>query len=80
MLSEHPDNNAMHDEWIAWRAVCFELERASAAIYINDEPRLHAALVLWGEAIAALRRTQDPTDCERWLVEAAERLKEVLDR
>lgn len=60
----------MEDEWTAWRLVCDELTKCSAAIDINVEPRLHAALVLWGERMAALRRTQGPADCAAWLEQA----------
>lgn len=70
-------SDQMMDEWIAWRAVCYELEHASAALDINTEDRLHASLVLWGESLAALRREQDPEDCEQWIRSAHDHYKAV---
>ncbi|HTK76737.1 MAG TPA: hypothetical protein VL371_15825 [Gemmataceae bacterium] len=58
------------NEYYAWRSVCQQLERASAAIDINNEPALHAALVLWGEELAQLRSMQDPQLRVKWLCEA----------
>jgi hypothetical protein len=71
-MMHHPGaSDEMHEEWIAWRMVCGELEKCACAIDINVEPNLHNALVLWGERLAALRRTQDPEDCADWLEHAS---------
>jgi hypothetical protein len=80
MLSDHPMNDAMHDEWIAWQAVVTELQGASASLDINKENQLHAALVLWGEALATLRRTQDFKDCELWLQDALEKYRAAVKK
>ena len=50
------DLEIMRAEWIAWRHACDEL--VALGVDINDQPRLHAALVLWGERLVALRVDQ----------------------
>jgi hypothetical protein len=80
MLSDHPMNDAMHDEWIAWRQVCTELQCASASLDINVETRLHAALMLWGEALATCRRTQDFKDCELMLQDALDNYRAAVKK
>lgn len=54
-------------EWTAWRVACEALR--DLGININEEERLHAALVAWGEELVALRVPQDPALRERVLTE-----------
>jgi len=56
----------MHREWEAWRQVCKHLERRG--IDINAELGLAAALRLWGEENAELRR-QGPEHLPQALAE-----------
>lgn len=50
----------MEREWHAWTAIVLQLKNASASIDINEEPQLHAAILLWGEQLAILRASQQP--------------------
>jgi hypothetical protein len=49
---------AMMDEWKTWQRVVDALTKCSAAIDINQEPLLAAAIELWGESLVGLREGQ----------------------
>lgn len=50
--------DTMQLEWRAWQEVVTALKNASAAIDINEEPHLAAAIEFWGETLVVLRLDQ----------------------
>lgn len=49
-------------EWDAWHALCFEL--CAAGLDINDQPRLHGALLRWASDSAAFLESLPADDRE----------------
>ena len=61
---------AMDAEWVAWRQLCMHLQRHGIDPNASANVPLVAAVKVWGEEVAALRRLQDRDKCERWRIEA----------
>jgi hypothetical protein len=60
----------MHAEHVAWLELAVTQLRKVRGLDVNEDQALHAAIVLWGERLVALRVTQDESVRQAALEEA----------